>query len=328
MNTENSTSDATNPVSQEGEARLLPSNNEQLWPQLSSSRNLPNNHIESEVNEEDKSTESIEEWENLSPSKPDYMEHEGGEVSLQIKQEPVLNGNNNSSSNKKKSLHRCASTPEFSNLDGDDDDDDEDSYVLDCSTESVDAQSLPFVDDTVLLSHRVTHKSSSSMKKVPSFKDIIMLNAEAHQEEEKKKKELTNQHQQQMRDLAMRRRKSNRPKLVVNTIKRCAKSTGDLRSLVIHEDAEDDGFGGGGGGGGGFAGNVIHEDEVLGDTDAMEFYSRKNKGSLSRHNGAKIRPDEAKRKEIIMYKKNAQRMAQQEKASSSSSTRGGSNGRR
>jgi hypothetical protein len=302
MKTENS--DPTNP----GEARLLPSNNDQLWPQLPTTRSHshnPNNHIESNEKEEedddDKNTDSSEEWENLSPSEPVYIENEGDKVSL-IKEEPALNNN------KKKFLHRCASTPEFSNLE------DEDSYVLDCSAESVDAYSLPLVDDAVLLSHRAK-SSSSSMKKVPSFKDIIMLNADAHQEEEKKKRELTHQHNEKMRDLAMQRRKSNRPKLVVNTIKRCAKSTGDLRSLVIHEDPEDDGFGGGGGG---IADSVIHEDEILGDTDAMEFYSRKSKGSLNRQNGAKIRPDEAKRKEMILYKKNAQRMAQQEKASSSS----------
>jgi len=49
---------------------------------------------------------------------------------------------------------------------------------------------------------------------------------------------------------------------------------------------------------------------VLGDTDAMDFYHRKAKGSMSRSNGLKIRPDEAKRKEISMYKKDLQRQRQ------------------
>eukprot|EP00557_Chaetoceros_sp_GSL56_P004420 CAMPEP_0176499100 /NCGR_PEP_ID=MMETSP0200_2-20121128/12723_1 /TAXON_ID=947934 /ORGANISM="Chaetoceros sp., Strain GSL56" /LENGTH=308 /DNA_ID=CAMNT_0017897449 /DNA_START=268 /DNA_END=1194 /DNA_ORIENTATION=- len=302
-------SDATNPIT-DGEACLLPSNNDQPWPQLPGQSPNQNNHKESELNEEDKSTESLDEWENLSPTKPVSMENEGGKVCILNEHVAAVDETETDLHKKKKFLHRCASTPEFSNLE------DEDSYVLDCSAESVDAYSLPLVDDTVLLSHR---PAKPSMKKVPSFKDIIMLNANARLEEEKKKKELSDQHEEKMRDLAMRRRKSTKPKLVVNTIKRCAKSTGDLRSLVIHEDPEDDGYGGGGGGGGGgIMGNVIHEDEILGDTDATEFYSRKSKGSLSRHNHAKIRPDEAKRKEMILYKKNAQRMAQQEKASSSS----------
>jgi len=191
------------------------------------------------------------------------------------------------------------STPELSHLR------DEDSYV-DCA-ESVDVQSLATTnsvsDDAVLLSKT---KASPVMKKVPSFKDIIMLNAQSRAVEEMNKKELVMQHAQKLRKEAAERRKANRPKLVINPIKRCAKSTGDLRSLVIHEEPEDDGFGGGGG--------TIHEEEVLGETDAMEFYSRKTKGNLNRQNGKKIRPDEAKRKDWIIHKKNAQRMAQQARA--------------
>ena len=77
---------------------------------------------------------------------------------------------------------------------------------------------------------------------------------------------------------------------VVTQIKRCAKSTGDLLSLVENE-----------------------EDEPMGDSDAMEYYSRKAHGAHGRSNGLKQRPDEAKRKEMIVQKKNMQRQKQQKK---------------
>lgn len=48
-------------------------------------------------------------------------------------------------------------------------------------------------------------------------------------------------------------------------------------------------------------------DEVLGDTDAGDFYSRKAQGALGRKNGQKIRPDEAKRLQMTMAKKNLQK---------------------
>jgi hypothetical protein len=74
---------------------------------------------------------------------------------------------------------------------------------------------------------------------------------------------------------------------VVTPIKRCAKSTGDLLSLAEGDD-----------------------EEVLGESDAMEYYNRKSHGEHGRNNGLKIRPDEAKRKEMIVMKKNMQRQAQ------------------
>jgi hypothetical protein len=72
-------------------------------------------------------------------------------------------------------------------------------------------------------------------------------------------------------------------KYIVSSIKRCTKSTGDLRSLA---EAEVD---------------------VLGDTDAMDYYHRKALGAKGRVNGLRLRPDEAKRKEITMNKKQMQR---------------------
>lgn len=53
---------------------------------------------------------------------------------------------------------------------------------------------------------------------------------------------------------------------------------------------------------------LIHEDhEVMGDTDAMDFYHRKAKGAQGRASGLKLRPDEAKRKQYSVNKRNLQR---------------------
>lgn len=252
---------------------------ENNWPSLTS---------EPESTEKHQAQPDSEEWEYLS-SQPDKSEKE---VTFE---EPAKASQTSAKSVtiNPKALHRCMSTPEFSHIP-----DDDDSYVMDC-TSSIDAFSL---DDTVLLTQK-----PAGMKKVPSFKDIIMLNAKEKEMEEEKNRIAIEQQQQQMREEALKRRKNSKPKIVIKPIQRCAKSTGDLRSFVIHEEDE---YGGGGGGGGG-----LMEEEVLGDTDAMEFYNRKSKGSQSRSNGRKIRPDEAKRLEITLYKKEAQRKAQREKAS-------------
>jgi len=91
------------------------------------------------------------------------------------------------------------------------------------------------------------------------------------------------------------------PKFVVKPIKRCSKSTGDLQSLTrIAENGE------------------RHDDDdglVLGDTDAELYYNQKAQGKLGRKNGRKTRPDEAKRLQITMAKKDDQKQRQQAAAS-------------
>lgn len=211
-------------------------------------------------------------------------------------------------------MHRCDSTPAFSSyssLGSFAASDDELSFVVDCES-SVDAHSIMTTnDDTVLLSHKTgtgtgtgAATNTTPIKKVPSFKDIMMLNAQQKENEDMKKKAQLKELAEKRRLEAVQRRKTTKTRIIVTPIKRCAKSTGDLRSLVIHE--EEEGYGGGGGGGGG----IIHEEEVLGESDAMEYYNRKSHGSKGRANGRKQRPDEAKRKEFIIHKKNAQRRAQ------------------
>lgn len=93
-----------------------------------------------------------------------------------------------------------------------------------------------------------------------------------------------------------------KPKFVVKPIRRCSKSTGDLQSLarIVENDDDDD---------------LYNNDMVVGDTDAELYYNRKAQGKLGRKNGRKIRPDEAKRLQITMAKKDIQRQQQQSAAS-------------
>mmetsp|Transcript_11171 Transcript_11171/g.20658 ORF Transcript_11171/g.20658 Transcript_11171/m.20658 type:complete len:284 (-) Transcript_11171:915-1766(-) len=95
-------------------------------------------------------------------------------------------------------------------------------------------------------------------------------------------------------------RKLKKPKfLVVKPIQRCARSTGDLKSLgqELNRNDDEDNHG---------------VENILGETDGEQFYHQKSKGQLGRKNGRKTRPDEAKRLEITMAKKSMQREKQQQ----------------
>lgn len=76
------------------------------------------------------------------------------------------------------------------------------------------------------------------------------------------------------------------------------KSMGNLRSLdhILEDHTADEGGG-----------------AVLGETDAVDFYKRKEQGALGRKNGQKVRPDEAKRLEITMAKKTLQKQRQMQR---------------
>jgi hypothetical protein len=56
--------------------------------------------------------------------------------------------------------------------------------------------------------------------------------------------------------------------------------------------------------------HALEEEEVLGDTDAHEYYTRKSMGYSGRQNGLKVRPDEAKRLQMTMQKKQMQQQSQ------------------
>ena len=96
-----------------------------------------------------------------------------------------------------------------------------------------------------------------------------------------------------------------KPKFVVKPVRRCTKSTGDLKSLTrIAENEDHQSYG-----------DICNKDLILGDSDAELYYYRKAQGKLGRKNGRKIRPDEAKRLQITMAKKDDQRQRQQASAS-------------
>eukprot|EP00980_Cylindrotheca_fusiformis_P004651 scaffold991_cov128-Cylindrotheca_fusiformis.AAC.23 len=111
-----------------------------------------------------------------------------------------------------------------------------------------------------------------------SFKDALLKKGEPGIPEDSTTTTTKRQHSRRIRKV--------KPKFVVAEVvpMKHAKSTGDLLSL--------------------------DEEEVLGETDAHEYYSRKELGSLGRKNGKKQRPDEAKRLQITMNKKNLQRAQQ------------------
>jgi hypothetical protein len=120
-----------------------------------------------------------------------------------------------------------------------------------------------------------------------SFKDALLKKDESSSTipEQQQQQEPSNN---KKKHTHLRRIRKVKPKFVVAAVTpiKHAKSTGDLSNLLEEED------------------------EIVGDTDAHEYYSRKAQGSLGRINGRKQRPDEAKRLEITMNKKNLQRAQQ------------------
>lgn len=175
-------------------------------------------------------------------------------------------------------------------------------------------------------------------KSAPSFKEILAKNADKPMSwgSDKQKTEAMLRDSHRRHHLRVR----TKPKIIVaQDVKgpgmKHALSTGDLTKMMemaeqehkragrarmrkqfsdlMEEDEGDFIIGRGSGDGGGLGGgdSDMITSEVLGDTDAMDYYHRKDKGSQSTHNKKKERPDEAKRKEISMYKKEVQREKQQ-----------------
>lgn len=170
-------------------------------------------------------------------------------------------------------LKHCQSLPDFLNYQVEEDDSEEESAVMieDSSIMSASVVMVPSPDNF-----------ASSFAKV-SFKDAILSKSD---------------HGSKQNDAALNgsepkpsKLRKVKPKFVVTPIKRCVRSTGDLKALGRQMNDEDD---------------------ILGDSDAHEFYSRKAHGSSTRQNGMKTRPDEAKRLQMTMAKKNLQRERQEQ----------------
>lgn len=113
-----------------------------------------------------------------------------------------------------------------------------------------------------------------------SFKDALLKKDETTPKAQEEEKKHHHHHHSQ-------RIKKIKPKFIVQQVApiKHAKSMNDLFKLE-------------------------EEEEILGDSDAHEYYSRKAQGSLGRRNGRKQRPDEAKRLQMTMAKKNLQRARQ------------------
>lgn len=202
-----------------------------------------------------------------------------------------------------KIMHHCSSSPDFrhyyelhnvveeGNLDHTNDETntcDIDTVLVHCTADDENTTTTSFT--------MVSDPSATTVKRVPSFRDALLLQKE---EEEHK---IASPHSQRhttppspLPNQITPKKKNKKPTLVVTPIRlsqmRSCHSAGDLRSL----------------------GNIKeeHGDDIEGDTDAMDFYHRKSKGSTGRVNGMRLRPDEAKRRDIIVHKKNVQRQRKQ-----------------
>jgi len=157
-------------------------------------------------------------------------------------------------------------------------------YVLASDDDSSDeSSSAVLVDDSVseadssavLVSGPASVWSNGGSKL--SFRDAILRSKNGSGKEDNDHQGTTHR----------RRVKKVKPTFVVQQIKRCNKSTGDLQSLAS-----------------------CLEEEIMGDTDAQEYYGRKSAGAQGRRNGLKTRPDEAKRLQMSMAKKAEQRQRQ------------------
>eukprot|EP00548_Thalassiothrix_antarctica_P003521 CAMPEP_0194142808 /NCGR_PEP_ID=MMETSP0152-20130528/12018_1 /TAXON_ID=1049557 /ORGANISM="Thalassiothrix antarctica, Strain L6-D1" /LENGTH=206 /DNA_ID=CAMNT_0038841899 /DNA_START=125 /DNA_END=745 /DNA_ORIENTATION=+ len=99
----------------------------------------------------------------------------------------------------------------------------------------------------------------------------------------------TNEEKEDIVEETPKPRMKTKPTFVVTPIRRSSLSSPNLCALAQLEDDKED---------------------ILGDSDAMEYYHQKSYGYNGRKNGLKIRPDEQKRLTSILHKKDMQRKAQ------------------
>lgn len=264
-----------------------------LWPKLGE----PEADSSNDTSPPNLTTDN-DEWEFVSEDSSNSSSHDDGRIE--------------SLSMNPKILHHCASTPDLNHYESSYPKEDEEEASFDHCSMGVDAQSVVSESSHVLVSH--TEKPLT--RRVPSFKDAILLNVQETKREEADAAKRREHAQRMLRKEALAKR--SKPRLVVKPVvakmtQRNSRSTGDLNSLLhsyatIHEH-DDECYGGGGGG---FAA-VQEDEEIMGDTDAQDFYAQKSKGGSSRANSKKIRPDEAKRLDIILHKKEEQRRKQRER---------------
>ena len=250
------------------------------WPSLSASLGQPTTPAPAAVG----SSGDGDDWEMLSPDGVSAEEEPADNSVVVVKTPPhpqCLMRKNSVSAPDLRELEEAAAASEESEQE-----DDVSSSVVMVSSQATDADTAAS-GSVVVVPHR-NHPWGNDKNKV-SFKDAILAPSKhAHHGASgaaKKKK-----HHGTTTDTGGKSKFKTR--FVVTPIKRCAKSTGDLLSLAEQEHEE--------------------EEDLLpmGETDAIEYYQRKSHGAHGRTNGLKQRPDEAKRKEMIVNKKNMQRQQQ------------------
>lgn len=202
-------------------------------------------------------------------------------------------------------LHRCKSSPNFSmqrikSQKETDEFSDIDSYLDVRSLKTEGSQSVPVSSKSLSDDWSMISSSKGTLKKIPSFKDMLLKNSDSKQDQARI--DLQEKLRQNVVD-----RKTITPTFVVSNVKvhpnglrRCGFSTGDLQSSLHPTEktlATTQGS----------TSVIPEEEEVWGDTDAMEFYHQKAMGSSSRSKSLKLRPDEAKRKEFSISKKEMHR---------------------
>jgi hypothetical protein len=221
-------------------------------------------------------------WENLQPLSPPPSNQRPRSVSVVSNVAMV--------ERTRPLLRHCASSPDLRHLhnldEEEDDDNDEDEYDV---INNNDAETLSFA----VLSGP---GSVMSMASGFSFRDAILSPGGVGTIREEPLPSSPSGSSGGTRKAVPKtepRKPRAQPRFVVKPIRRCSKSMGDLRSLAEGPENEDGGA-----------------EEVMGATDAMDFYHRKALGAKGRTNGLKIRPDELKRKQFTLQRKEMQRQAQ------------------
>lgn len=296
---------------------------------MSSTSAIPPSHVPSASLQKDHPTV---EWPALSPNTPSNNDNvvsvvendwelltEATDESNPVFSNPSTSNNNNNNNNhtvrivepemeakttriNRRILKHCESSPDLrqyvleetsSSEDNDEEEEDEEASGVLVENTADDVTSL--ASSSVVMVSSGPSSATSPWSSKLSFKEAILKsNPEGSNSLHQQQPHKRHHHHH------TRIRKLKKPVFVVKPIKRCSKSTGDLTSLD-NDTEEEYGSGGGGGGGGGC------QEQILGDTDAQQYYSQKAQGKLGRKNGKKIRPDEAKRLEITMAKKTMQR---------------------
>lgn len=226
-------------------------------------------------------------WPALAESKPDDEDWE------MLRQETAASPNNTafeivvdeaeveskvkSTAPNPRNLRHCVSSPDFSSINA---------PLLDAVAEGEELDAFSLISGPASV-------MTASTGMMVSFRDAML--ATPGKDVEPAKSQLSS-----TLPLTRKQRSRIQPRFVVvaspppTAIRRCFKSTGDLKSLVPatmdeHDDDKNSG------------------DGSSGVCDTVEFYNRKALGSASRSNGLKLRPDEAKRRDMILFKKELQR---------------------